>query len=394
LPYLGTIRIDRSVLAFAASLGIFTGIMFGFVPALTMSTSDHAIVMKDGTPRAGLSPRRRLIASALTVAEIALGLVLLIGAALLLESFSRITRVDVGFDPNHVTTFTVSLPRTFDTPSKRITAYDQIRDQLALRPAVQHVAYINGLPLSQGDVLFRVEGRTSAQDAKGDARVRFASPDYFAAMGIPLVRGRVLTAQDAEASEPVIVVNRSLAEHFWPNGDVLGSFVWIGQPMGPAQAERAPRRIVGIVGDIRGYSVAGGLSDDMYEPAAQSLGGGAVSFAIRSNEDLRTLAPHVRDVVGAMLPDQPVTAIRTMEDVIATSASVKDQRFHAVLLGIFGALGLLIVMVGVYGVVSYAVAQHTPNSACAWPWAPRQVESERWCYATAWPSPSRVPRWG
>src|ERR1700730_15487925 len=116
----------------------------------------------------------------------------------------------------------------------------------------------------------------------------FASPDYFAAMGIPLVRGPVFTAQDAEASEPVIVVNRSLAEHFWPHGDVLGSFVWIGQPMGPAQAERAPRRIVGIVGDIRGCWGGGGFSDDMYEPPAQSLGGGAVSFAVRSNEDLRT----------------------------------------------------------------------------------------------------------
>ncbi|HET9402843.1 MAG TPA: ABC transporter permease [Candidatus Acidoferrales bacterium] len=357
LPHVGAIRIDGAVLAFSLALGVLTGIVFGLAPAATMSKADLQIALKEGSSRAGASRERGRLRWILVTVEVALALVLLVGAGLLLESFGRLMTTDLGFDPHHVLTVSVPLPRSYDTAAKQIAFYDEFARKLAAVPGVQNVAYINGLPLSQGDILFSIEGRQDAENAKGDARARRASPGYFDAMRIPLVQGRLLAETDSDKSEPVAVINKSLAERLWPNGDAIGSYVWIGKPMGPGATEPAPRRIVGIAGDIHGESVAEGASFDMYTPAKQTTGSSSMQFVVRSPLSIGALQPSIQSILRAALPEQPASAVRAMDDIVA--GSLTDEKFHATLLGLFGGLGLLIVTVGVYGVVSYFVAQRT-----------------------------------
>ena len=358
LPHVGAIRVDSVVLAFALGLGVLTGIIFGLAPAMSMSKADLQLALKEGSSRAGASRERRRVRLALVVCEIALALVLLVGAGLLLESFVRLTSVNLGFETRQSSTFHVTLPRGYDSTAKQVAQFNSIASQIAQTPGVLSVAYINGLPLlSEGDILFSVEGAQDPNTSKGDARARKVSPGYFEAMHIPLVRGRLLSESDSDKSEPVIVINKSLAEHFWPNGDAIGSFVWLGKPMGPGSAEPAPRRIVGIVGDVHGESIAEGASFDMYSPATQAMSAGSMDFIVRSALGAGQIETAIQTVLRTALPQQPVSTIRTMDAVVASS--LKDDRFHTILLGMFGGLGLLIVTVGVYGVVSYFVVQRT-----------------------------------
>jgi putative ABC transport system permease protein len=357
LPHVGAIRIDSIVFLFSLGLGVLTGVVFGLAPAMTMSKADLQIALKEGSSRAGASRERLRLRSLLVIGEVALALVLLVGAALLMESFGRLMKVDLGFDSHNLTTVRVSLPRSYETTAKQVEFYNNFVRQISGHPGVQNVAYISGLPLSEGDVLFSVEGRRDAENAKGDARARKVSAGYFEAMRIPLVRGRALSDSDGEKAEPVVVVNKSLAEQLWPNGDAIGSFVWIGKPMGPGSQEPAPRRIVGIVGDIHGESVAEGASFDMYEPAAQAGSAASMELVVRSAMGAGAIEPVMQGLLRTALPQQPVSAIRTMDEVVAQS--LNNDRFRTILLGLFGGLGLLIVTVGVYGVVSYFVVQRT-----------------------------------
>jgi len=284
-----------------------------------------------------------------------------VGSALLFQSFLRITDVSPGLDPRNVLTFGVTAPSSAGGRVQPAVLFHDFARQLSALPGAEEVAYANVLPLegTGGDYLFSVEGRTGDAQEGYDADVRKISPGYFSALRIPLLHGRAFTDADStDGAEPVVVINDAVAQMVWHGADPVGEHIWVGKPMGPAAAEAAPRRVVGVVGSVREDSLAEGVSAVIYFPFARSdRNSTAVVFAVRSSQDPRSLIPEVRRTLRQMNSSAPLGAIRTMEEIIA--ASVTGRRFQTILLGLFGGMAVLIAIVGVYGVISYSVAQRT-----------------------------------
>ncbi len=360
LPHVGAFGIDARVLLFAFALSIATGIAFGLVPALGASRVDLSGSLKESGAQAGaraIGGLRRFLAAS----EIAISLVLLIGAALALESLARLTMVKPGFDTQNVLTFAVSLPRQkYDTAAKRTAFFDQAISRVSAIPGVEQAAIIDTLPLREGsDILFSIEGGTGVASAGQplDAEIRIVSPDYFRALRIPLISGREFTAADNASGAPVVVINQTMARMFWPGKDPIGQQIWIGKPMGPAQSEPAPRRVIGIVGDVRESTLGDLPGQGMFIPYTQTKWNDSASFLLRTRAAAALSLPEIRSALHDVDPGEPLTHVESMEQVV--SGSLNDWRFHAILLGIFGALAVLIAAVGVYGVISYSVAQRT-----------------------------------
>ncbi|HEV2314548.1 MAG TPA: ABC transporter permease [Candidatus Acidoferrales bacterium] len=360
LPHVGAFGIDARVLLFAFALSIATGIAFGLVPALGASRVDLSGSLKESGAQAGaraIGGLRRFLAAS----EIAISLVLLIGAALALESLARLTMVKPGFDTQNVLTFAVSLPsQKYDTAAKRTAFFDQAISRVSAIPGVEQAAIIDTLPLREGsDILFSIEGGTAVAPAGQplDAEIRIVSPDYFRALRIPLISGREFTAADNASGAPVVVINQTMARMFWPGKDPIGQQIWIGKPMGPAQSEPAPRRVIGIVGDVRESTLEDMPGQGMFIPYTQTKWNDSASFLLRTRAAAALSLPEIRSALHDVDPGEPLTQVESMEQVV--SGSLNDWRFHAILLGIFGALAVVIAAVGVYGVISYSVAQRT-----------------------------------
>ncbi|HXQ97624.1 MAG TPA: ABC transporter permease [Candidatus Limnocylindrales bacterium] len=362
IPHTGAIQVDANVLGFALLLSLLTGVIFGLVPAVETSGVQLRTRLKEGTAGGGSGRGRGYLRSSLVVAEVALSLVLVIGASLLFQSLFGLLRVNPGFDSHNVLTFGVSLPsKQFDTGSKAIAFLDNFSTNLASLPGVKRVSYASMTPLFAGapDILYSVEGGDPSFQGKAfDAGFRFINPDYFQTLGIPLVSGRAITSADASGTEPVVLVNETMARAVWPKGNAIGQHIWIGKPMGPASTEPAPRRIVGIVGDINEASLATPPEETMYIPYGQAFGGrNDAVFMIRTAQEPLGLTPAVREVLRGIAPTLPLSTVKSLDDIVAESLT--DQRFMTILLTLFGAMALLIATVGVYGVISYSVAQRT-----------------------------------
>jgi putative ABC transport system permease protein len=366
LPRLDEVEIDGRVLAFTAAVSVMTALLFSLLPVLKASRPDLNEVLKatTGTTKAGALRAWR---DALVVAEIALGLVLLVGAGLMMRSFDALMSVHPGFDPENVLTGKISMTSAiYEDHDARTRFVDQTLERLEALPGVTSVAFVAPMPFSGGDVGgdFRIDGRPEPEPGREpSAKVRSATSDYFHALGIPLRRGRAFTERDRRTGVGTAVVNESLVARYFPGENPIGKFI---SKIGANQNEGDPERweIVGVVGDVRHRSLTNEASPEIYLPYQQNSWSWG-NFFVRTTGDPAALggglaegfAEGFAEAVRAGDKTVAVTNVRPLTQAIADS--VTQARFYTMLFTVFGGVGLLLMLMGVYSVISYTVAQKT-----------------------------------
>jgi putative ABC transport system permease protein len=365
IPRIDMVGVDARVIAFAAALSILTGIMFGLVPALRASSPDRVSALKQAGRGAAISPSRRFRA-ALVVAEVALALVLLVGAGLMIRSFARLMAIDPGFDATGVVTMRVTLPAARYRDVDRWTAFheDLVRRVSSL-PGATAVGINSAVPLEGGgsEAGVAVEGRPMPTPGTPGTATLFqaSSPGYLRAMGVALLRGRYFTDQDRKGAAPVVIVDDSLVRKLFPDADPLGkriSFEFHGDGDRP---QVVWREIVGVVGHVRHYGIASEPPFvQLYTPFRQlpiyfESRRPSMALVVRSDLAPEALAGAIRRELSAIDPDIPVYGVQTMAAYL--SQETEQPRLSVLLLSGLGGLALLLAVIGIYGVVSYSVTQ-------------------------------------
>jgi predicted permease len=357
LPRVGPIVIDIQVLGVAAAATLASGVLFGAMPAWRRSRPDVVGVLGDGGRGGTISAARQAFRRGLVVAQLAGALTLLVGAGVLLRSLVEMNRVDLGFDDRHVLTAQIQLPPAdYPQPADLVRFYRELTDRLAAAPGVEAAGAVRVLPLSRtlGDWSITIEGRVTQPNENPNADYQAATPGYFAALRVPLVRGRFFTDQDREGLPVVAVINEVMAGRYWPGEAPLGKRFRMGT------ADQPWVTIVGIIGQVRHNAVIEPPRAEMYLPHAQlpdEIGSTprAMAVTIRTTGDPLASVDLLRETVRAMDRRLPLADVRSLEAV--TAESLAAPRFTTVALGSFAVMALLVAAVGVYGTIALLVSQ-------------------------------------
>lgn len=361
LPRLDAVAVDGNVLVFGLAASVLVGLVVGALPALQSARAIGTLHATDGRGVAGAAPSRQRMRRVLIASEVAVALVLMLGAGLMVKSLVRLLSVDPGYRTDGVLTASVSLPDTGYPDGERTASFFvNLLDRLREQPGVMNAGAVSGLPLSQplGDLNFQIEGReTTPGQRSRRADWQVVTPGYFDAIGMRVIQGRAIEPTDRVDSPGVVVLNQAAARLHWPDGDALGKRMRLGGNAGPGWVT-----VVGIVNDVRQASLRAEAKPEMYLAHTQFRfwGTGTIpvrtlTLVVRADGDPAQLSATLRREVAALDPALPIADLRTM-DALRTQ-SVASLRFTSTLLAIFALVALAVTVVGVYGVMAYAVAQ-------------------------------------